>query len=69
MGDMLFMNSILDALVKNLSNNHFKNVSQEFNGDLLKLVNKNKCIYMNIWTTLKRFLKITCLIGLTFLVL
>ena len=45
---MLFMNSILDVLVKNLSNNHFKDLSQEFNGDLLKLVNKNKCIHMNI---------------------
>ena len=35
---MQFMNSTLDILVKNLSNNDFKYLSQEFSGDLLKLV-------------------------------
>ena len=30
--------SILDRLVKNLSDNDYKNLSQEFNGDLLELV-------------------------------
>ena len=29
------MNSSLDALIKNLSNNDFKYLSQEFRGDLL----------------------------------
>ena len=33
-----FMNSSLDALVKNLSNNDFKYLSQEFSGELLELV-------------------------------
>ena len=38
------MNSSLDALVKNLSDNDFKDLSQEFSGDLLKLV-KQKAVY------------------------
>ena len=32
---MQFMNSRLDELVKNFSDNDFKYLSQEFNGDLL----------------------------------
>ena len=35
---MQFMNSSLDVLVKNLSEMDFKYLSQEFSGDLLKLV-------------------------------
>ena len=35
---MQFMNSSLDSLVKNLSDNDFKYLSEEFSGDLLKLV-------------------------------
>ena len=35
---MQFMNSSLDALVKNLSNNDFKHLSQEFSGNLLELL-------------------------------
>ena len=38
------MNSRLDALVKNLSNNNFKYFSQEFRDDLLGLV-KQKRVY------------------------
>ena len=34
---MQFMNSSLNELVKNLSDNDFKNLSQEFSGDLLEL--------------------------------
>ena len=42
-----FMNSSLDALVQNLSENDFKYLSQEFSGDLLELVkNKKECIRM-----------------------
>ena len=33
-----FMNSGLDALVKNLTDNDFKYLSQEFNGEQLNLV-------------------------------
>ena len=35
---MQFMNSILDALIKNLSNNDFKYLPEEFSSDLLELV-------------------------------
>ena len=41
---MQFMNCSLDALVKNLSDNDFKYLSQEFSGDLLELV-KQKGVY------------------------
>ena len=41
---MQFMNSGLDALVKNLSDNDFKYLSQEFSGDLLELV-KQRGVY------------------------
>ena len=38
------MNCSLDGLVKNLSDNGFKYLSQEFSGDLLELV-KQKVVY------------------------
>ena len=41
---MQFMKSSLDALVKNLSNNDFKYLSQEFSDDLSELV-KQKGVY------------------------
>ena len=41
---MQFMNSSIDALVNNLSDNDFKYLSQEFSGDLLELV-KQKEVY------------------------
>ena len=41
---MQFMNSSLNKLVKNLSDNDFKYLSQEFSGDLLQLV-KQKGLY------------------------
>ena len=41
---MQLMNSSLDSLVKNLSNNDFKYFSEEFSGELLKLV-KQKGVY------------------------
>ena len=41
---MQFMNCSLDALVKRLSDNDFKYLSEEFSGDLLKLV-KQKGVY------------------------
>ena len=47
---MQFMNSSLDALVKNLSDNDFKFLSQEFSGEQLKLVNQKgmyPCEYMD----------------------
>ena len=41
---MRFLNSSLDALVKNLSDNGFNHLSQEFTGEHLKLV-KQKELY------------------------
>ena len=41
---MQFMNSIVDALVKNLSYNGFKHSSHQFSGDLLQLI-KQKIVY------------------------
>ena len=41
---MEFMNCSLDALIKNLSDNDFKYLPEEFCGDLLKLV-KQKGVY------------------------
>ena len=41
---MQFMNSSLDSLVKNLSDNDFKYLSEEFSGELLRLV-KQKGVY------------------------
>ena len=41
---MQFMNSSLDSLVKNLSDNDFKYLSEKFRGGLLELV-KQKGVY------------------------
>ena len=38
---MQFLNSSLDSLVKNLSDNDFKYLSEEFSGEFLKLVKEN----------------------------
>ena len=43
-GSMQFINSVLDSLVKNLSDNDFKYLSEEFSGYLLKLA-KEKRVY------------------------
>ena len=57
---MQFMNSSLDSLVKNMSDNDFKYLSEEFSGDLLKLV-KQKGV-------LNFFLKIIYLVNVNSLV-
>ena len=67
-GSMQFMNSSLDALVKNLSDNDFKYSSQEFSGDLLEVVTKKwvyPCENMNIF---KSFLKTNYLLSVNCLV-
>ena len=43
-GSMQFINSIVNILVKNLSDNDFKYLSQEISDDLLELV-KQKGVY------------------------
>ena len=51
---MQFMNSSLDAMVKNLSDNDSKHWSLKFSDWQLKLIKqKGKgCIHMNTWTVL-----------------
>ena len=52
---MQFMNSSLNLLVKNSSDNDFKYLSEEFSGDLLKLV-KQKGVYpYEYMNSIKRF--------------
>ena len=52
---MLFMNSSLNKLVKNLSDNDFKYLSEEFNGAKLRLV-KERGIYPYAYmNSFKRF--------------
>ena len=41
---MQFMNCSLDALIKDLSDNYFKHLSQEFSGEFSKLV-RQKGVY------------------------
>ena len=65
-GSMQFMNSSLDVLVKNFSNNDFKYLSEEFSGDLLELV---KQIRVYPYEYMDSFLETSYLIGVGFLVL
>ena len=66
---MQFINSSLDSLVKNLSNNDFKYLSPEFSSEQLKLL-KQKGVYpYEYMDSFKSFLKINYLISVTFLVL
>ena len=59
-----------NKFIKNLADNDFKYLSQEFSGGLLELV-KQKVAYLNEFmdTVLKSFLKINCLTDVIFLVL
>ena len=53
-GSMQFMNSSLDSLIKNLSDNDFKYFSAEFNGEFLELVKQKgvyPCEYMDNFQT------------------
>ena len=45
---MLFMNSSLDKLARNLSDEDFKYLSREFSGEKLELVKRKVCILMSI---------------------
>ena len=65
---MLFMNSSLDKLVKNLSDSDFKCLSEEFSGEKLELVEKKEIIIMSILTVLKKLKRVSCLILINFLV-
>ena len=56
---MQFMNSGLDLLVKNLSNNDFKYLSKEFSGKFSELVKEKGVHPYEYRAVLKRFLKIS----------
>ena len=45
---MLFINSTLDSLVKNLIDGDIKYLSEEYSGEFLKLVKKKVYILMSI---------------------
>ena len=64
-GSMEFMNSSLDASIKNLSDNKFRYLSKEFSGEQLKLVKQKN---MNIWTVSNSFLKVNYMIRGNFIV-
>ena len=52
---MQYMNSSLDALVKNLSNDDCKYLSQEFSGDLLKLIKQEGVYPYEYMDSFKKF--------------
>ena len=56
------MKSSLDALVKNISDNDIKYLSQNFSSDLLELV-REKVVYpfVSIWTAFKKFSEVKSL--------
>ena len=55
-GSMQFMNSSLDldSLVKNLSDNDFKYLSEEFNGEFLRLVKQKRAYLYEYMDSLKK---------------
>ena len=63
---MQFMNSSLDSLAKNLSDDDFKYLSEEFSGKFLRLV-KQKGVYpYEYMDSFEKFLKINYLIDVHF---
>ena len=64
-----FMNFSLDSVVKKLSDNDFKYLSEEFSGEFLELVKRKGVYPYEYMTVLKNCLKINYLINLSFLVL
>ena len=52
---MQFMNSSLDSLVKNSSNNDFKYLPEEFSGELLKLVKQKEVYPYEYMNSFKKF--------------
>ena len=54
---MQFGNTSLDTLVKNLSDNEFKYLSEEFSSDLLKLVKQKGVYWYECMDSFKKFFK------------
>ena len=58
---MQFMNSSLDKLVRNLSDEDFKYLVEELGSENLELLKKKVIIPTSIWTVLKGLMKKNCL--------
>ena len=50
---MQFMNSSLEKLIKNLSDNDFKYLTKEFGSKNLELLKQKDAILMSTWAVLK----------------
>ena len=66
---MQSMNSTLDTLVKNLSDNGFRYLSLERSGDLLELVKQKGMYPYEYMDSFKNFLKMNYSLGVNFVVL
>ena len=66
---MQFMNSSLEKLYKNLSEDDFKYLTEEFGPKTLELLKQKNFILMSTWTVLKDLVKINCLIKNNFVAL
>ena len=68
---MQLMNSSLDKIVKNLSDDNFKYLTEEFGSKNLELLKQTKkmLILMCTWIVLKDLVKKNCLINNVFTVL
>ena len=66
---MQFMNSSLEKLVKNLSDNDFKYLTEEVGSKTLVLLKQKELILMSTWTVLKDLVKKICLIENVFIAL
>ena len=51
------LNNFLDNLVKNLCENDFCHLSQEFNANLLDLLNKNIIFPYDSWNSFEKFIE------------
>ena len=66
---MQSMNSTLDTLVKNLSDNDFRYLSLERSGDVLELVKQKGMYPYEYMDSFKNFLKMNYSLGVNFVVL
>ena len=63
---MLFLNSSLDKVAKNLRDENFKYLSEDFSGEKLELVKKKVFILMRTLTVSKDLKKLVYLILINF---
>ena len=65
---MQLMNSSFEKLVRNLTGNDFKNLTEEFGSKNLELLKQKYAmlILMSTWTALKDLVKKSCLIKIVF---